>query len=115
MYTPSSSHIISDSLQILVKMMVSSAIKQYQMMLGNLAQQPENLTKLEAIAQNGDAEVMYILGWCYFTGKYLPQDFIKSMYWLEKAKASGDARAEELMVYCRFLQIAEWSRDAKKT
>lgn len=95
--------------------MASSAIKQYRMMLENLAQQPENLTKLETIAQNGDTEAMYILGWCYFKGKYLTQDFTKSMYWLEKAKALGDTRAEELMVYCQFLQIAEWSRDAKKT
>lgn len=30
--------------------MKSSAIKQYQMMLENLSQQPENLTKLETIA-----------------------------------------------------------------
>lgn len=42
--------------------MASSAIKQYQMMLENLTQQPKNLTKLETIAQNGDAEAMYILG-----------------------------------------------------
>ena len=37
-------------------------------------------------------------------GEYLPKDFDKSMAWLE------NDRAEELMVYCRFLQIAELSK-----
>lgn len=80
-------------------------------MLENVAQQPENLVKLEQIAKSGYTEVMYILGWCYFKGEYLPQDFARSLYWLEKAKTLGNTRAEELMVYCRFLQIAEWSKD----
>lgn len=88
-------------------MMGSSAIKQYQMMLENLAQQPENLTKLETLTQNGDAKVMYILGWCYYTGKYVAKDLNKSQYWLEKAKTLGDDRAEKLMVYCQFLQVIE--------
>lgn len=39
----------------------------------------------------------------FFLRKYLTQDFTKSMYWLENAKALGDTRAEELMIYCRFL------------
>lgn len=42
--------------------------EQYRTMLENLPQQPENLQQLEAIAENGNTEVMYILGWCYFKG-----------------------------------------------
>lgn len=79
--------------------------EQYRTMLENLPQQPENLQQLEAIAENGNAEVMYILGWCYFKGEYLPKDLDKSQYWLEKAKATGHEKAEELLVYCQFLQL----------
>ncbi|ULJ62198.1 hypothetical protein [Wielerella bovis] len=79
--------------------------EQYRTMLENLAQQPENLQQLEALAENGNAEVMYILGWCYFKGEYLPKDLDKSQYWLEKAKVAGHEKAIELSVYCQFLQI----------
>lgn len=85
-----------------------------QSMLENLHNNPDNLIKLETLANEGNADVAYILGWCYFKGEYLPKDLTKSMYWLEKAKTLGDDRAEELMVYCRFLQIAEWSRDGRR-
>lgn len=36
---------------------------------------------------------------------FYPKDFDKSMYWLEKSKALGNQKAEELMVYCRFFSI----------
>ncbi|ULJ59999.1 hypothetical protein [Wielerella bovis] len=74
--------------------------EQYRTMLENLAQQPENLQQLEALAENGNAEVMYILGWCYFKGEYLPKDLDKNQYWLEKAKVAGHEKAIELSVYC---------------
>lgn len=79
--------------------------QQYRTMLEALPEHPENLTKLETIAENGDAEVMYILGWCYFKGEYLPKDLEKSMYWLEKAKQTGNNRAEELLIYCQFFKL----------
>ncbi|SSY81175.1 SEL1-like repeat protein [Alysiella crassa] len=79
--------------------------EQYRTMLENLPQQPENLQQLEAIAENGNAEVMYILGWCYFKGEYLEKDLDKSMYWLQKAKNEGHKQAEELLVYCQFMQL----------
>lgn len=79
----------------------------YQSMLENIYNNPDNLTKLETLANNGNADVAYMLGWCYFKGEYLPKDFTKSMAWLEKAKTLGDDRAEELMVYCRFLQLMD--------
>lgn len=82
----------------------------HQSMLENLHSNPNNLTKLETLANEGNADVAYMLGWCYFKGARLPKDFDKSMAWLEKAKTLGGDRAEELMVYCRFLQIAELSK-----
>lgn len=82
----------------------------YQTILENPHNNPNNLTHLETLANEGNADVAYMLGWCYFKGEYLPKDFDKSMAWLEKAKTLGDDRAEELMVYCRFLQIAELSK-----
>ncbi len=48
-----------------------------------------------------------MLGWCYFKGEYLPKDFDKSLYWLEKAKLAGDDRAEELMAYCQLLRLMD--------
>lgn len=82
----------------------------YQTILENPHNNPNILTKLETLANAGNADVAYILGWYYFKGEYLPKDFDKSMAWLEKAKTLGDDRAEELMVYCWFLQIAELSK-----
>lgn len=56
--------------------------------------------------------LMLLIYWvgAILRGEYLPKDFDKSMAWLEKAKTLGNDRAEELMVYCRFLQIAELSK-----
>lgn len=79
--------------------------EQYRTMLENLAQQPENLQQLEAIAENGNAEVMHILGWCYFKGEYLERNLDKSMYWLKKAKNAGYKQAEKLLVYCQLIHI----------
>lgn len=92
--------------------MENQHLKYYQSLLEKVPTNPTVLNHLEKIAQN-DVELMYILGWCYFKGEYLPQDLDKSMYWLEKAKSLGNQKAEELMVYCRFLQIAEWSKNDK--
>lgn len=36
-------------------------IQKYREMLENLPQQPENLAELEQLAENGNAEVIYIL------------------------------------------------------
>ncbi len=82
-------------------------LQSYQSMLENLHSNPDNLTNLENLANAGNADVAYMLGWCYFKGEYLPKDFAKSLYWLEKAKTLGDDRAEELMVYCRFLRLMD--------
>ncbi len=82
-------------------------IQKYRAMLENLSEQPENLMALEEIAENGNADVMYILGWCYFKGEYLAKDLGKSQYWLEKAKQSGHEQATELLVYCQFLIFME--------
>ncbi|WP_169798101.1 SEL1-like repeat protein [Moraxella oblonga] len=89
-------------------------ISHHQSLLEHIHSNPDNLTKLETLANEGNADVAYMLGWCYFKGEYLPKDLTKSMAWLEKAKTLGDDRAEELMVYCRFLQITEWSRDGRR-
>ncbi|OOR88928.1 SEL1-like repeat protein [Moraxella bovis] len=93
---------------------MSDNLKHYKSLLEQVSTNPTIITQLEMMAENDDGELTYILGWCYFKGEYLPKDLTKSMYWLEKAKTLGDDRAEELMVYCRFLQIAEWSRDDRK-
>lgn len=84
---------------------MTNDLQSYQSMLENLHSSPDNLTNLETLANEGNADVAYMLGWCYFKGEYLPKDFNKSLYWLEKAKLAGDNRAEELMVYCRFLRL----------
>ncbi len=79
-------------------------IQKYRAMLENLSDQPENLTVLEEITENGNADVMYILGWCYFKGEYLAKDLEKSQYWLEKAKYLGHKKATELLIYAIFFR-----------
>ena len=92
-----------------------SEIQKYREMLENLPQQPENLAKLEQLAENGNAEVMYILGWCYFKGEYLVKDLEKSQYWLANAKNQGHKNATELLVYVIFLINHKKSRNKLKT
>lgn len=79
-----------------------SEIQKYREMLENLPQQPENLAKLEQLAENGNAEVMYILGWCYFTGEYLAKNLDKSLYWLNKAILLNYQPAQQLKIFVAF-------------
>lgn len=86
---------------------MSDNLKHYKSLLEQVSTNPTIITQLEMMVENGNADVAYMLGWCYFKGEYLPKDFTKSMAWLEKAKTLDDDRAEELMVYCRFLQLMD--------
>lgn len=72
--------------------------------LKNIQIQPEILQVLESLAKQGDSEMMYILGWCYLKGKYLPQDLDHSFYWLELAVNANHEKAKELIEYCKFLK-----------
>lgn len=77
-------------------------IQKYRTMLENLSQQPENLTKLEQLAEHGNVEVMYVLGWCYFKGGYLSKDLAKSQYWLEQAILLNYQPAQKLKIFVDF-------------
>lgn len=54
----------------------------------------EDLQTLHTQAAQGDATAQYHLGWLYYTGEGVPQDYTKARQWLEKAAAQGDAKAQ---------------------
>ena len=56
--------------------------------------QNNEITKLERLAAQGDAEAQYILGARYDEGRGVPQDYAKAMEWYTKAAAQGFAVAQ---------------------
>lgn len=48
----------------------------------------------EILAQAGDAEAQGLLGWFYYHGQGVPQDYEKSRNWLEKSAAQGNTLAQ---------------------
>jgi uncharacterized protein len=48
-------------------------------------------------ADQGDAESQYILGWLYFVGKQMPQDFNKAEFWFRKASKQSQHTALRYM------------------
>jgi len=69
----------------------------------------ENLKIVKDLANQGDAKVMYILGWCYLKGEFLPRDLGKSYLWLEKVIFEHHEKAEELMEYCKLFKTLKQS------
>ena len=45
-------------------------------------------------ANQGSVEAQFLLGWFYFTGNDVRQDYAKAKEWFEKAAAQGDAEAQ---------------------
>ena len=52
---------------------------------------------LETIAEQGDAQLKYELGRCYYYGKVVEQNKSKAMYWYKKAAAEGHILALEAL------------------
>ncbi len=52
---------------------------------------------LETLAEQGDTQLKYELGRCYYYGKVLEQNKAKAMYWYKKAAAEGHTLALEAL------------------
>jgi len=51
-------------------------------------------------AKNGDAEAQNNLGWCYWAGSGVDQDYEKAVYWYEKAASQDNAMAQYNLAIC---------------
>ena len=50
-------------------------------------------TKLEKMAQAGNAQAMADLGWCYANGEGVKEDYLQAIKWYQKAAEKGDPSA----------------------
>jgi len=55
------------------------------------------LAQLQTAAQSGDANAQDILGFMYYNGRGVPQDYAQAAYWYRKAADQGDAGAQYIL------------------
>lgn len=55
------------------------------------------IKQIQVTADQGDAESQYILGWRYFVGKHVPQDFKTAELWFRKASKQSQHTALRYM------------------
>ncbi len=55
---------------------------------------PDSLAALRARAEKGDAAAQAYLGWCYYAGQGVAQDYAEAVKWFRKAAEHGDAEAQ---------------------
>src|SRR2546422_434692 len=53
-----------------------------------------SLVELKKQADSGDAAAQFNLGWLYYDGRGVPQDYAQARQWYEKAAAQGNAKAQ---------------------
>jgi hypothetical protein len=51
-------------------------------------------------AEQGHAEAQSQLGWCYYSGQGVPQDYVEAVKWYRKAAEQGDANAQRSLGSC---------------
>jgi len=51
-------------------------------------------------AEKGDAEAQYNLGFCYYVGRGVSEDYEKAFYWYTKAAERGHAEAQHCLGLC---------------
>src|SRR5487761_2494397 len=61
---------------------------------------PDSLAALRARAEKGDAAAQAYLGWCYYAGKGVAQDYPEAVRWYRKAAEQGNADAQYGLGLC---------------
>jgi len=51
-------------------------------------------------AKNGDAKAQNTLGWCYWAGKGVTQNYSSAVYWYRKAAEQNNATAQYNLAEC---------------
>lgn len=57
-----------------------------------------NIKNIESLAQNGDANAQYNLGFKYDTGIDVPRNHEKAMYWIKKSASQGNSSAQDYIM-----------------
>ena len=83
-----------------------------------------DLTRIQKKAEQGDAKAQYELGWIYFVGESIPQDYAKAAQWSQKAAEQGNRDGQFLWGYLHLLpgqavpedtsKAAQWFQKAAK-
>ena len=60
----------------------------------NASISPDSLKNLRTNAEKGDAEAQFNLGYMYYNGRGVPQDYAEALKWYRKAADQGDANAQ---------------------
>ena len=70
-------------------------------------------------AKQGDAESQIVIGYCFYNGKGVSQDYVQAVSWYRKAAEQGNAIAQYLLANCYYngegvdqdlVQTAAWYR-----
>ena len=62
-----------------------------------LGQDPDQITEIRRLAEQGDADAQYSLGYRYATGTGVPQDRAEAARWLRLAADQGHIQAEDFL------------------
>ena len=76
-------------------------------------QESERFKATKIKAEQGDAEAQYFLGWMYYKGQGVPQNYEEAAKWTRKAAEQGRAWAQyNLGVPQDYVEAAKWYRKA---
>lgn len=79
----------------------TSQNQQQQMLNGQQAFQQQNYTQafktLKPLADKGNADAQYAVGYMYYYGKGVPKDVAQAMSWMSKAAQQGQPLAKQAL------------------
>ena len=88
-----------------------------------IARQVDPLSETRRLAEQGDAEAQYKLGWSFYEGRGVPRDYAEAAHWYRRAADQGHAEAQvklggmyeedqDQAVPQDFAEAARWYRKA---
>tara|TARA_B100001094_G_C18064373_1_gene736682 strand:- start:20 stop:1057 length:1038 start_codon:yes stop_codon:yes gene_type:complete len=76
-----------------------TSLYKYESLFYNGENDQEAFSQIQSLAQQGIASAQYQLGWFYFNGQYVEQNYAQAELWFEKAAKQGhrDAQQQKLI------------------
>jgi len=77
-------------------------------------EEKEASEKLHRVAEQGDADAQFNLGYSYFTGQGVTQDYTKAVEWFGKAAAQGHVGAKDWLTKAEVAIVEEKTRKTRE-
>ena len=65
-----------------------------------LSAQEFDFAQMRHVAEQGDVDAQFNLGWCYYMGEGVPQDKVEAAKWYRKAAERGNVLAQCNLGWC---------------